>query len=283
MEPPPELVEELLKLCGIKDAMLLQQVLMRSNIPSLTEMLFRRGFAVEVFDERPDREAGDISAASFLTDCGDQGKHEQQRARSGGNGDHDLDKANKFEDFIRGIDRAASIDKILNRPWGEMQTKPLLSRVCRLDGQNAALFLPVQDVVGAQERGRGLPDESTEWSFEKWDKADSAWKRKHEGTDIMFEALYLPCAKGGVKVYIFNRNVNNVSEEVAFLGELTVRSSPRSPRLKTWLITREPAALDLKTPRSSLGAGLHALGKLDKRLADKGRPNATRAGGRSGI
>ena len=67
-----------------------------------------------------------------------------------------------------------------------------------------------------------MPDEPTEWSFEKWDKADSAWKRKHEGTDIMFEALYLPCDKGGAKVYIFNRNVNNVSQEVAFLGELTV-------------------------------------------------------------
>jgi len=39
----------------------------------------------------------------------------------------------------------------------------------------------------------------------------------------MFEALYLPMAKGESKVYIFNRNVNNVSEEIAFLGELTVR------------------------------------------------------------
>ncbi|KAK5651989.1 hypothetical protein OQA88_10892 [Cercophora sp. LCS_1] len=38
----------------------------------------------------------------------------------------------------------------------------------------------------------------------------------------MFEALYLPCAKGGAKVYIFNRNVNNVTQEVAFLEELTI-------------------------------------------------------------
>ncbi|KXX78121.1 Heterokaryon incompatibility protein 6, OR allele [Madurella mycetomatis] len=219
-EPPPELVEELLKLCGIKDAMLLQQVLMRSNIPSLTEMLSRRGFTVEVFDKTSSKEAGNLGAASFLVNLKEQTKQKEKQAQS--TEKDDLDKANKLEDFIRGIDRAASVENILNRRWGETQAKPLLSRVCRLDGQNAALFLPVQDVVGAQERGRGLPDEPTEWSFEKWDKADSAWKRKQEGVDIMFEALYLPYRKGGAKVYIFNRNVNNVSEEVAFLGELTI-------------------------------------------------------------
>ncbi|GAB1315628.1 hypothetical protein MFIFM68171_05838 [Madurella fahalii] len=96
-EPPPELVEELLKLCGIKDAVLLQQVLMRSNISSLGEMLLRRGFTVEAFDEasstREDQQSEiDVGAASFPAKGGKElGKPNQKQALSTTTENHDLE------------------------------------------------------------------------------------------------------------------------------------------------------------------------------------------------
>jgi hypothetical protein len=228
--PPLELVEELLRFCGIHDVTqtpILQQILMTTNIASSVEMLERRGITVDFFDANPTLPAkskGENASNSLL-------QMESNSAFApvdpGSVASKDHEKGNKkkpdeLEKFIQGIERAGSVEAEMNREWGKKQTKPLLSRVCRLDGHNAALFLPTEDVTGAQERGRGLPDEETEWAFERWDKPDSDWKRRHEGTDLMFEALYLPYGKGGSKVYIFNRNVKNVSEEIAFLGELTV-------------------------------------------------------------
>jgi hypothetical protein len=236
--PPLELVEELLKFCGIHDVTqtpILQQILMTANMASSVEMLERRGITVDYFHAKPtvptkspDTNANNsllqFESSSAGASVGDLALDPGSNASEDFHKD-DKEKANELEKFIRGLDRAGSVEAEMNREWGKRQTKPLLSRVCRLDGQNAALFLPTADVIGAQERGRGLPDEQTEWSFERWDKPDSDWKTRHKGTDLMFEALYLPYGKGGSKVYIFNRNVNNVSEEVAFLGELTVADS----------------------------------------------------------
>jgi len=144
---------------------------MQSDIAALKDMLPRRGFVVESFDETPSRNHEKKpahvpgKASVFLENrvrAPDPTSPEAETQMSL-SAHENTDRPNKLEDFIRGIDRAHSVEDLMKRRWGTTQTKPLLSRICRLDRQNAALFLPVLDVIGAQERGRGLPDEETEW------------------------------------------------------------------------------------------------------------------------
>jgi hypothetical protein len=127
--------------------------------------------------------------------------------------------------FIRDIERVGSVDRIMNRRWEQHdpgELKPLISRVCRLDGQNASLFLPAEDLRVAEEFGSGLPDDLVEYNFKAFDSATDA-ALLQSNSDLVLPALYYTRRGGTGSISVFQEGLNQVDHEVLFLGELTVR------------------------------------------------------------
>lgn len=215
--PPLELTEELSEILGIRGserALLLQQILMESDVAVLASILEGQGILVRTFEDAQSAVVGhaaaDIDKAGFLN------PNEQE-----------LDQAaqDKMRLFLTEIEQLKSIEGLMDRSWMATQTDRLFSRICRIDDQDPALFLPTEALERYRRCGLGLPDEKAAWSFQSFRESGLDWKKRHPGTDILLEALYLPRTQ---TVFVSSKNVHNVTEEIAFLGEYAVREPANS-------------------------------------------------------
>jgi hypothetical protein len=209
--PPLELTEELSEYLGIRGtarALLLQQVLMESDVTALVSLLEGQGVIMRRFEEENPAVMGDAVDDEDLG--GFSGAHEQGP---------DQDAQDKMKLFVAEIEQLTSIEGLMDRSWMATQTDRLFSRICRIDDQDPALFLPTESLDTYRKSGLGLPDEKASWSFQSFRESGLDWKRRHPSTDILFEALYLPRTQ---TVFVSSKNVNNVTEEIAFLGEYAV-------------------------------------------------------------
>lgn len=209
--PPLELTEELSDFLGIRGtarALLLQQVLMESDVAALVSILEGQGILVRTFEEaKPPVLAdtvGDIDHGGLST------SHEQEP---------DQAAQDKMKLFVAEIEQLTSIEGLMDRSWMATQTDRLFSRICRIDDQDPALFLPTEALDNYRRCGLGLPDEKATWSFQSFRESGLDWKKRNPATDILFEAVYLPRTQ---TVFVSSRNIHNVTEEIAFLGEYAV-------------------------------------------------------------
>ena len=203
--PPLALTEELSKLLGVHGTgmdLLFQHVLMESDIAVLTSMLEEKGIALEDPITKTTEEEGNPG-----------------RWRGHQEGATDQNGQKNLESFVAEIDLIRSVEGAMNRAWPATQTDRMLSRACRLDGQDPAFFLPAQAIRNYETCGLGFPDDEITWSFGSFLDENHDWKKRHPGTDFVFEALYSPRLQ---TVFISSKNVHNVTEEIAFFGELAV-------------------------------------------------------------
>jgi len=225
--PPLELTDELSDFLGIRGtprALLLQQILMESNVAVIVSTLEDQGILVRNFEDRPSAQDGD-------TVDPDLGGHPNPKE-----GEPDQDTEDKMKLFVAEIERLTSIEGLMDRSWMATQTDRLFSRICRIDDQDPALFLPTKALDNYRKSGLGLPDEKATWSFQSFRESGLDWKKRHPTTDILFEAVYLPRTQ---TVFVSSKNVNNVTEEIAFLGEYAV-SGP-------WYLLAVQALLSLQS------------------------------------
>jgi len=209
--PPLELTEELSDYLGIRGtarALLLQQVLMESDVTALVPTLEGQGVIVRRFEEEKPLVMGEPLDEEELE--GFSASHEKG---------FDQDAQDKMKLFVAEIEQLTSIEGLMDRSWMATQTDRLFSRICRIDDQDPALFLPTESLDTYRKSGLGLPDEKASWSFQSFRENGLDWKKRHPNTDILFEALYLPRTQ---TVFVSSKNVNNVTEEIAFLGEYAV-------------------------------------------------------------
>jgi hypothetical protein len=209
--PPLELTEELSGLLGIRGtprALLLQQILMESDVAALAATLESQGILVQAFEEPESAVVG--HAAAEISLGGLPSPHERE-----------LDQAahDKMRLFVAEIEQLTSIEGLMDRSWMATQTDRLFSRICRIDDQDPALFLPTEALDSYRRCGLGLPDEKAAWSFQSFREGGLDWKKRHPSTDILFDAVYLPRTQ---TVFVSSKNVHNVTEEIAFLGEYAV-------------------------------------------------------------
>lgn len=209
--PPLELTEELSEFLGIRGtprALLLQQVLMESDVTALVSTLEGQGVIMRIFEEVkpsiPGNAAGDDDLGGLPS------AHEQEP---------DQDAQDRMKLFVAEIEQLTSIEGLMDRSWMATQTDRLFSRICRIDDQDPALFLPTEALDTYRKSGLGLPDEKATWSFQSFRDSGLDWKKRHPATDILFEAVYLPRTQ---TVFVSSKNVHNVTEEIAFLGEYAV-------------------------------------------------------------
>jgi hypothetical protein len=213
--PPVELTEELSKLLGINrtnQALLLHQALAEPDITLLIKTLEKQGIVVEA-ESAGAQPVPDSDATRDNASTRDSQPYDQEEDL--------LDRVgrDKMRTFIAELDHIRSVEGLMDRAWMATQTDRILSKACKLDDQDPALFLPMQAVTGYKESGLGLPDEETTWSLQSFRDRGLDWKKRHPGTDFLFEALYLPRTR---TVFVSSKNVHNVSEEIAFLGEYSV-------------------------------------------------------------
>ena len=210
--PPLELTEELSEFLGIRGtprALLLQQVLMESDVTALVSTLEGQGIIVRSFEQAKPPAQG--NAVGDEDPDGVLGSHEQGL---------DKDAHDKMKLFVAEIEQLTSIEGLMDRSWMATQTDRLFSRICRIDDQDPALFLPTEALDTYGKSGLGLPDEQATWSFQSFRDSGLDWKKRHPTTDILLEAVYLPRTQ---TVFVSSNNVHNVTEEIAFLGEYAVR------------------------------------------------------------
>lgn len=207
--PPLELLEELLKFCNIEDpskAPLLHQILTISERSRCVQLLERRGVLIEFLDEPLDYHLDSTKTAmqqSLTTNNKRQAKK-------------------NLKDFVKSVESASSVEAALARDWSR-DNHALLAKISSLDNQNHENLLPILGVKKAGVFNLNHPNQSTDLSISDLTISDLFTKLRTEH-NVMFEAIYVPVSKTGRPwLHVSAQNLNNVEEEAAFLGELTVR------------------------------------------------------------
>ncbi|KAK3377477.1 hypothetical protein B0H63DRAFT_546897 [Podospora didyma] len=99
------------------------------------------------------------------------------------------------------------------------QAVHLLSMAAKAKNRDEVHLLPLKFTAKARQIGMHRPYEELSWLHRSCKAPGLDWKKAFPSSDLAFQALFLPQHDS---VLISSKNVNNVTEDVAFLGELAV-------------------------------------------------------------
>ncbi|KAI1092525.1 hypothetical protein F5B19DRAFT_502241 [Rostrohypoxylon terebratum] len=228
--PPIELQEEMLRFCAIEDDSvqpLLQQILFQPDTTQFTSMLERRGYRVDWSDndalraahEKLTKVAKPFPLPADLSNLMDESLTKIIDSEDPPNEEKFDSEA--FTSFIGAIKSAGTVHKVMEQEWSTSRNKPMFSRVCKLDDQDAALFLPIEDTTDILKKKVGLPDDVVPWIFDSFPEVQDWFAERHTGSEVGIQAVYLHSIDKESKILISGTPIDQVSSEVAFLAELT--------------------------------------------------------------
>ncbi|GAB1311349.1 hypothetical protein MFIFM68171_01559 [Madurella fahalii] len=107
-----------------------------------------QGILVRIFEETESAVVG--QASTDIDNGGLLPHHERELGQAA---------QDKMRLFLAEIEHLKSIEGLMDRSWMATQTDRLFSRICRIDDQDPALFLPTEALDRYRRCGLGLPDE----------------------------------------------------------------------------------------------------------------------------
>lgn len=215
-QPPNDLIIELAKygnIQGANEVLCLRLALMETDITLLTREFEDQGISVLTFASQTltTRRATNLTNDRASLVVGEATRGGEGASRTPESPQEDL------MSFIQEIDRTKSVGQLLSRAWTTDQALPLLSEACRLSGRDVTQLLPW---AGVAKINRPRPSEAEARVIIRTSNTGSAeWKDSCPATDVRLQALYYPRSPAFV---IYSKNIDHVTEEVAFLGELAV-------------------------------------------------------------
>ena len=213
--PPYDLCEAIQTFYRIVDperAALLQQVLLPLEESSIVQLLERRGVIVT---ESRWAEGHDDE------EHGLPGKHEDTYS---GN--------DPFLGFIRDIEGAADVDRVLSRRWEQNSavTSPLLTQLCQRDNQNASLLLPGGYLPQVERRGAPCLDGAQILEYRRLEHGEPLTQGILAGASVVWPAVFISSREDSSVVVFGNedKEAYDVDIELAFLGEYMVSQTVKS-------------------------------------------------------
>lgn len=211
--PPYDLCEAIQAFYGIVEAgraALLQQVLLPLDEASIAQLLERKGIVIT------ETRADDGESDDVIEDIGD----------INGKGDPLLG-------FIREIEGAAAVDRVLTRRWEQNKTSevgPLLAQFCRLDNQDASLLLPGEYLPRLGRRGAPCLDGAQILEYRGLQEGETLTQDILNGSSMVWPAVFVS-SKEHSSVVVFGNEEEDTGEvdiELAFLGEYMVGSTSKT-------------------------------------------------------
>ena len=128
-----------------------------------------------------------------------------------------------LQHFLDEVDKATAIQNVVSRRWEQntvADLKPFLSRVCRLEKQDAAVFLPQSSIDRAMGGSHRTNDRHEVAYFTTGLLKE---EERHSRDTLFFPAIVAVPRNGKPKFRMEHPAVDLLDPEVVFLGELHVR------------------------------------------------------------
>ncbi|KAM5358865.1 hypothetical protein ACJZ2D_014924 [Fusarium nematophilum] len=205
-----ELVEFLSMFCEIREpekVMMLQYILMESDLQRITEELDRRGFS--------EITACPIPELPRTDDLPKQGYSSSTSQPPLSTKDYEV-----LQSFLNDVEKAKSVQNITSRRWERnavAELKPFLSRICRLERQDVSAFLP-QSEIDSILGGSDNTNDKHEVAY--FTNGLLTEEERHSSTSVFFPAIVAVPKRGKPKFRVLKPAVNLLDPEVVFLGEL---------------------------------------------------------------
>lgn len=155
--------------------------------------------------------------------------------------------------LVKNIDQAGSLEQAKNERWGASDVSALLSRICLLENQNAASFLPrrkstIDEVI---KRAGGRKDDYMVVVWNSGPKSEDDSRRLQT-----YPATFSVMRNGAITIDISSAATISRDQELMFAGELFV--SPCLPSVVQGKINQNTLKTGLQDARNAPGAGVCA-------------------------